>query len=113
MTETLDLPIFYQTWKQALQGCENSQSLEDIRLQLFGKSGLITQQLKELGKLSPELRREHGALLNAARDDLTQYLSDRRIVLEQQALTERLHRETLGTLRSAHPPAAGHGGRCR
>ncbi len=95
MTETLDLPIFVQTWKQVLQDCENSQSLEDIRLQLFGKSGLIIQQLKELGKLSPELRREHGALLNAARDDLTQCLSDRRVVLEQQALTERLHHETL------------------
>jgi len=103
MTETLDLPIFVQTWKQALQDCENSQSLEDIRLQLFGKSGLITQQLKELGKLSPELRREHGALLNAARDDLTQCLSDRRVVLEQQGLAERLRSEALDVTLPVRP----------
>ena len=107
MTEALNPPTFIQTWKQAIEACESPQSLEDIRVQLLGKSGLITQQLKELGKLSPELRREHGALLNAIRDELTDCLIDRRVVLDQQALVERLNREMLDITLPSRPVRVG------
>ena len=70
-------------------------ALEVRRVKLLGKSGTITAELKALGALPPEQRKQRGAEVNAARDKLTSAIAARREQLEQSALTQRLASESI------------------
>ena len=41
--------------------------LEEAKAQYLGKTGLITEQMKTLGKLPPEEKKTAGAAINAAK----------------------------------------------
>ena len=45
-------------------------ALESLRFALLGKSGLITEQLKALGRLAPDERKAQGAVVNRAKERL-------------------------------------------
>src|SRR6185369_11558846 len=61
-------------------------ALEAVRVSLLGKSGLITEQLKALGKLPAEERKAHGEGVNRAKDRLLDAIAARRAQLELAAL---------------------------
>ena len=88
-------------------------ALEAQRVGLLGKSGLITEQLKQLGKLAPEQRKAHGEVVNRAKERLQQAISERKQVLENAAFDQRLAQERVditlpgrrADLGSVHPVA--------
>ena len=45
------------------------QALDEIRVQYLGKKGLLTEELKQLGKLPAQTRREAGQIINRSRDN--------------------------------------------
>lgn len=96
-----------ENWKSFLQNCQTLEALETLRIQILGKTGLLTQQLKNLGSLSPDERREQGARLNVLRDEITQELSQHKQVLERQALEQRLSRETVDVTLPVRPYKVG------
>jgi phenylalanyl-tRNA synthetase alpha chain len=65
-------------------------ALEALKVELFGKKGAITALLKGLGGMAPDERREAGARINAARDELAAQLAARQATLEQDALERQL-----------------------
>ena len=69
--------------------------LDQVRVHYLGKKGVFTDRMKELGKLSPEERRDAGQQINRARDDFQIALEDRKQLLETQALQARLASETI------------------
>ncbi len=69
--------------------------LDEVRVHYLGKKGLITGQLKQLGKLPPEERRGAGQAINKAKQTLSAALDARKLVLEEEALNVRLKNETL------------------
>ena len=68
-------------------------ALEQLRVALLGKSGSITTQLKSLGALPADQRKQAGEAINLARDAIGQALSARKAVLEDAALDARLANE--------------------
>jgi len=64
--------------------------LEALKVEFFGKKGAITAQLKSLGALAPDARREAGAHINAVRDEIGQLMSARQIELEKADLARKL-----------------------
>ncbi|HJU25514.1 MAG TPA: phenylalanine--tRNA ligase subunit alpha, partial [Rhodanobacteraceae bacterium] len=70
-------------------------ALEAQRVALLGKSGAITAELKALGALAPEQRKQRGAEVNAARDRIAEAIAARRAHLEQAALDHRLASESV------------------
>jgi phenylalanyl-tRNA synthetase alpha chain len=68
----------------------DSEALEALRVALLGKSGLLTEQLKALGKLAPEERRLRGEQVNLAKARLQDALATRRTQIERAALAARL-----------------------
>lgn len=69
--------------------------LDQVRVRYIGKKGLITEQMKQLGALPPEERKEAGARINLARDRFNATLVARQSVLEAKALEQRLAREAI------------------
>jgi phenylalanyl-tRNA synthetase alpha chain len=66
------------------------EALEQIRIELLGRNGVITLQMRELRELPPEQRRDAGARLNALRDDIAAALAEAGDRLRRTALASRL-----------------------
>jgi phenylalanyl-tRNA synthetase alpha chain len=79
--------------EQALADLGESASLaalDDVRVRILGKKGLLTEQLKSLGKLSAAERPAAGQRINDAKASIQAALEMQRIRLEQAALEEDL-----------------------
>ncbi|QID17404.1 phenylalanine--tRNA ligase subunit alpha [Nitrogeniibacter mangrovi] len=69
--------------------------LDVAKSRYLGKSGAITQQLKSLGQLAPEARREAGARINAAKARIEEALESRREAIRDAQLSHQLAAEAL------------------
>ena len=97
--ETLESEIL-----AAIAAASNEAELEEVRVAALGKKGSVSEQLKTLGKLSPEERREMGPAINGLKHRVGEALGARREVLQEAALNARLEAERVDVtlpLRSA------------
>lgn len=69
--------------------------VEELRVKFLGKKGVLTEQLKGLGKLPPEERPRVGALVNQAKEALQEKLGARKHQLESAARDQQLAGEVL------------------
>ncbi|MBS0571292.1 MAG: phenylalanine--tRNA ligase subunit alpha [Proteobacteria bacterium] len=76
-----------------IAGAASLDALESLRVALLGKSGLVTEQLKALGKLAPEERKAQGAQVNRAKERLQDAIAQRKLDLEDAAFDARLASE--------------------
>ncbi|MDR1423966.1 MAG: phenylalanine--tRNA ligase subunit alpha [Azoarcus sp.] len=81
--------------RTAFDAVADAAALEQAKARFLGKNGLITEQLKALGKLAPEEKRERGAAVNRAKTAIEQALEARREGLRQVALAAQLAAERL------------------
>ena len=74
---------------------ESLTGLDQVRVHYVGKKGLITEQMKTLGTLPPDERKQAGAMINQARDQFNVAFEARKALLEAHELEQRLARETI------------------
>ncbi len=70
--------------------CADLASLEDIRVHVLGKKGVLTERLKGLGALSAAERPAAGQRINEAKSAIQSALEARRAELERAALEREL-----------------------
>jgi phenylalanyl-tRNA synthetase alpha chain len=73
----------------------NVAALDEVRVRVLGKKGLLTEQLKGLGKLSAEERPAAGQRINDAKTSIHTALEMRRVRLEQATLELELAKGAL------------------
>lgn len=78
-----------------IQQAIDVQGLDAVRVQYLGKTGLLTEQLKTLGKLSPEERPKAGQLINQVKEVIQAELKQRQDGLMNQALAKKLAAEQI------------------
>ena len=78
-----------------IEGSENLQQLDELRVRYLGKKGEVTAQLKSLGSMEPEKRKAFGQAVNTVRDALNQAINARRSALEAEALEQKLLSESV------------------
>lgn len=71
------------------------KELNQIRVEILGKKGPITEVLRGMKNLSPEERPVVGGFANEIRDLLTEAIEARKVVLENEALNAALKEESL------------------
>jgi phenylalanyl-tRNA synthetase alpha chain len=79
--------------RQALQEVSDAsdlQQLDQVRVKYLGKKGEFTAQLKTLGQLPPEERKQAGQVINDAKQAFEQALDARNAVLEEAHLSQQL-----------------------
>jgi phenylalanyl-tRNA synthetase alpha chain len=84
-----------------------SAELEDAKARYLGKAGLLTQQLKALGELAPELKKQRGALINRAKERIEEALQERREALAHARLESQLRAESLDVTLPGRTRGAG------
>ncbi|MFF7708803.1 phenylalanine--tRNA ligase subunit alpha [Pseudomonas sp. NPDC007930] len=80
---------------EAVQRAEDIATLEQIRVQFLGKKGELTSVMKTLGDIPAEERPKVGALVNAAKERVTDALNARKTAFEQAELNARLAAERI------------------
>jgi phenylalanyl-tRNA synthetase alpha chain len=89
----------------AIEGAPDEATLEAVRVSALGKKGSVSEQLKTLGTMTPQERKEKGPAINGLKDRVNAALAARRTALKDLALTARLNTETLDvTLPVREPP---------
>ncbi len=92
---SVDLKELESQLLKAVDGADNEAALDDVRVNALGKKGLISGQMKGLGKLDPEQRKQTGQALNQVKARISKALALRREVLKKQALEKRLATENI------------------
>ena len=78
-----DLEVLLQAGLSDIADANNSKDLEGVRVQLLGKQGSVTTQLKTIGALAPEDRSAFGAAVNRVRVELTTALESRSVAIAE------------------------------
>lgn len=81
--------------RTAIYAADTVAALEQVRVDYLGKKGIITDQLKGLGKLSAEERPAAGAEINKVKQELQELIAERKAVLEGSAIAAKLAGETI------------------
>ncbi|MBM4208139.1 MAG: phenylalanine--tRNA ligase subunit alpha [Gammaproteobacteria bacterium] len=79
----------------AVAAAQDLAGLDQVRVDYLGKKGRFTEQMKTLGSLPPEERRDAGQVINEAKDRFQAALQTRKELLEQHELGRRLASESV------------------
>lgn len=92
---SIDLDTLLSEAQTKIDAAEDLRALDEVRVAYLGKTGAITEQLKQLGKLPKEDRSQAGQAINKAKQSVQQSIEARKTTLEQEALNARLASETI------------------
>ena len=81
--------------KQAIAATSDLKQLDQERVRLLGKKGAITEQMKSLGQLDPDQRKEAGKHINIAKQAIQNALEERRLTLQAAELDAKLSAEAI------------------
>jgi len=82
-------------------------ALEAIRISALGRKGAISEQMRSLGSLSPEERKETGAKLNLLKDKISDAINARKAALKETAIETRLRSEKVDITLPIRPERQG------
>lgn len=93
---------------KAIQAALTLEALQAVRVGALGKNGWLTQQLKALGQLAPDERKERGQQINRQKAELEQALLAREAQLEAQRLEAQLASEAVDVSLPGYSYPAGN-----
>ena len=102
-----ELEQLIQEAQAAIGAATELQQLEQIRVQYLGKKGLLTERMKQLGKLSAEERPKAGQAINQAKQAVQEALTARKEGLEAEVLNAKLAAEAVDVTLPGRAQQAG------
>lgn len=90
-----------------VEAANDLPALEAARVAALGKKGKITEQMKGLGKMDSDARKEAGAALNLLKDEIAALIDRQESALKKQAMDERLATEKADVTLSPRPDMKG------
>ena len=91
-----------------IEGSNNLENLEEIRVSVLGKKGELTEILKSMKDYAPEERPKVGQKVNEARKLIEENIEARRNNINHLLLTEKLKRETIDVTMPGRRNLRGH-----
>lgn len=87
----------------AIEAAGDEAALEAVRVGAIGKKGSLSEQMKSLGKMSPEERQTMGPALNGLKVAVTDAIAARKDILKRAGIEARLKTETLDVTLPVRP----------
>ena len=91
---------------RAVEAAADLRALDEVRVDYLGKKGSLTEQMKTLGRLSPDERPKAGDLINRAKQSVQEAINARRHVTAEPGVAERMGRLDQSRLRATISPAS-------
>ena len=92
---SLDLDELQRSAIAEINAAAEARALEQLRVDLLGKKGRVTELLKALGGMAPDERKAFGERVNRVKDALSVALQARSEVLSQAELAQKLAAESI------------------
>ncbi len=102
-----DLEKLEQELLGKIEAAASEAALEEVRVFALGKKGVISTEMKSLGKMSQDERKEKGPILNGLKARIGDAIAARKSVLERAALEARLATEKQDVTLPVRPEARG------
>jgi phenylalanyl-tRNA synthetase alpha chain len=96
--ETLETGILAQ-----VDAAADEAALEQVRVSALGKKGSVSEQMKTLGKMSPEERQVMGPALNGLKARIADAITARRDVVKRADIEARLAKEKVDVTLPVRP----------
>ena len=96
--ETLETSILAQ-----VDAAGDEAALEQVRVSALGKKGSVSEQMKTLGKMSPEERQVMGPALNGLKNRIADAIASRREVVKRADVEARLAKEKVDVTLPVRP----------
>lgn len=84
-----------EIWISKIEDANSLDTLEKLRIDIFGKKGFLAQGFASLQKVSPEEKKDLAKVLNAAKEKLNGQFEARYQILKQEALELQLQSEAV------------------
>ncbi len=81
--------------EQDINGVQNLNDLNDLKVKYLGKKGLITELNSEIKNIPNEEKKEFGMLVNELRTMCTSFYDEKKNSLEMEILNEKLSKEVI------------------
>lgn len=81
--------------EQAVSAATDPTALDAVRVNFLGKKGLLTEQMKELGKLPKEEKPKAGQLINQAKQQVQKLINERGELLRAEEIKQKLASESI------------------
>ncbi len=91
----------------AVESASDAAAVEDLRVTALGKKGRITDLMKTLGALPPDVRKARGAALNVLKDEVAAALEAKKKTLAVAALESRIASERIDVTLAPRPMPEG------
>jgi phenylalanyl-tRNA synthetase alpha chain len=93
--------------RQDIQAAADPRALEQLRVDLLGKKGRVTELLKQLGAMEPGQRKAFGERVNRAKDEVAGLIDARKRALDDAGLARQLASEAIDVTLPGRGEAAG------
>lgn len=104
----MQLDININDLEKKILDAKDLQSLDVVRLDIFGKTGALTDLMKKIGSVPVEQKKEYGQAVNEIKVKLQEVFDSKKSELEKVAMNEKLKSEKLDlTLSSEDEKPAG------
>ena len=77
------------------ENLENLEKIQQIRVQFLGKNGELTNVLRGMKDVAPELKPVIGKFVNQARDEITNRIESRIAELTAKSIEQKLNSESV------------------
>ncbi len=91
----------------ALQQAEDLKALQDVRVEILGKKGSLTEVMKGMRDLSAEERPVVGSLVNTLKKEFEESFAARQLALQQQDIAAKLASEKIDVTLPGRQTATG------
>ena len=81
--------------KKDIESVKTPQDIVDIKAKYIGKSGLITDLMKNMKDYSPEERKEIGQIVNVAKTEANEIIINKEEEINTAILNEKLNKEAI------------------
>jgi len=102
-----ELSFHHQSFLKKINQASTLKELEELRLEVLGKKGFLTEALKSLQALTLDAKKERALLLNQFKEDLLTAFTKRKRELETAELEAQLKSQTLDITLPARPLPLG------
>jgi phenylalanyl-tRNA synthetase alpha chain len=104
---TDDIEQLLHKARQDIDAAADARALEQLRVDLLGKKGRVTELLKQLGGMAPDPRKAFGERVNRAKDEVTALIDARKRALADAAMAQQLAAETIDVTLPGRGEGAG------
>jgi phenylalanyl-tRNA synthetase alpha chain len=104
---TADIESLLDQARADIEAAADARALEQLRVDLLGKKGRVTELLKQLGGMEPGQRKAFGERVNHAKDAVAALLDARKRALADAGMARQLGAETIDVTLPGRGEAAG------